>query len=169
MHPRFVSGHEGNVQIFYLRKRRANFNNLFLPVVFLESATALTPPPFSTFGPTRGPAAFIRVVGSEFVQKYLGEGPRMVRGQATHLPGPGAMSYMMRLLVGYCPPHVHVSVYFGDLMSWVSYMGFHASSVGIHFGKVYHQFIPPSVCLLRHNSRIILPRRTFKPSPVSSF
>lgn len=25
------------------------------------------------------PAAFIRVVGSEFVQKYLGEGPRMVR------------------------------------------------------------------------------------------
>lgn len=24
-------------------------------------------------------AAFIRVVGSEFVQKYLGEGPRMVR------------------------------------------------------------------------------------------
>lgn len=23
-------------------------------------------------------AAFIRVVGSEFVQKYLGEGPRMV-------------------------------------------------------------------------------------------
>lgn len=25
-------------------------------------------------------AAFIRVVGSEFVQKYLGEGPRMVRG-----------------------------------------------------------------------------------------
>lgn len=25
------------------------------------------------------PASFIRVVGSEFVQKYLGEGPRMVR------------------------------------------------------------------------------------------
>lgn len=24
-------------------------------------------------------ATFIRVVGSEFVQKYLGEGPRMVR------------------------------------------------------------------------------------------
>ena len=24
-------------------------------------------------------ASFIRVVGSEFVQKYLGEGPRMVR------------------------------------------------------------------------------------------
>jgi 26S proteasome regulatory subunit T3 len=24
-------------------------------------------------------AAFIRMVGSEFVQKYLGEGPRMVR------------------------------------------------------------------------------------------
>lgn len=24
-------------------------------------------------------AQFIRVVGSEFVQKYLGEGPRMVR------------------------------------------------------------------------------------------
>ncbi|GMP28124.1 hypothetical protein CsSME_00003801 [Camellia sinensis var. sinensis] len=25
------------------------------------------------------PVAFIRVAGSEFVQKYLGEGPRMVR------------------------------------------------------------------------------------------
>ena len=25
------------------------------------------------------PTSFIRVVGSEFVQKYLGEGPRMVR------------------------------------------------------------------------------------------
>ncbi|NXF00246.1 PRS6B protein, partial [Menura novaehollandiae] len=32
-------------------------------------------PEFSGFFP----AAFIRVVGSEFVQKYLGEGPRMVR------------------------------------------------------------------------------------------
>merc|ERR1719399_1194127 len=28
-------------------------------------------------------ASFIRVVGSEFVQKYLGEGPRMVRGLET--------------------------------------------------------------------------------------
>ena len=27
-------------------------------------------------------ASFIRVVGSEFVQKYLGEGPRMVRYQS---------------------------------------------------------------------------------------
>nr|XP_005497489.1 26S proteasome regulatory subunit 6B-like isoform X2 [Zonotrichia albicollis] len=30
-------------------------------------------------GGVSSPAAFIRVVGSEFVQKYLGEGPRMVR------------------------------------------------------------------------------------------
>ncbi|TXG46340.1 hypothetical protein EZV62_028153 [Acer yangbiense] len=30
-------------------------------------------------------AAFIRVVGSEFVQKYLGEGPRMVRDRVFRL------------------------------------------------------------------------------------
>uniref|UniRef100_A0A8C0ANQ0 ATPase AAA-type core domain-containing protein n=1 Tax=Buteo japonicus TaxID=224669 RepID=A0A8C0ANQ0_9AVES len=39
-------------------------------------------PPPQTQGPSPcgcPPAAFIRVVGSEFVQKYLGEGPRMVR------------------------------------------------------------------------------------------
>ena len=30
-------------------------------------------------GAVRVSAAFIKVVGSEFVQKYLGEGPRMVR------------------------------------------------------------------------------------------
>ena len=29
-------------------------------------------------------ASFIRVVGSEFVQKYLGEGPRMVRWCCEH-------------------------------------------------------------------------------------
>ena len=33
----------------------------------------------SFFFPVPLSAAFIRVVGSEFVQKYLGEGPRMVR------------------------------------------------------------------------------------------
>ena len=39
-------------------------------------------------------AAFIRVVGSEFVQKYLGEGPRMVRpGGARELPSPFSRSY----------------------------------------------------------------------------
>ena len=31
-------------------------------------------------------AAFIRVVGSEFVQKYLGEGPRMVRSKRERYP-----------------------------------------------------------------------------------
>lgn len=34
---------------------------------------------FQNKSPPLSAAAFIRVVGSEFVQKYLGEGPRMVR------------------------------------------------------------------------------------------
>ena len=50
---------------------KARYSKDFICVVLITSTPHVSPIPPS--------AAFIRVVGSEFVQKYLGEGPRMVR------------------------------------------------------------------------------------------
>lgn len=57
-------------------------------------------------------AAFIRVVGSEFVQKYLGEGPRMVRdvfrlGRVTVL-----RRYVAALVTSMCSSRECASNYF---------------------------------------------------------
>ena len=52
-------------------ENEARFLNDSICVVLITSTPHVSPIPPS--------AAFIRVVGSEFVQKYLGEGPRMVR------------------------------------------------------------------------------------------
>lgn len=55
----------------------SNHNIVFVCLIIMIPSSKLHICYFFLFN--RFTAAFIRVVGSEFVQKYLGEGPRMVR------------------------------------------------------------------------------------------
>ena len=62
--------HKKGTISYLFEQKLGSFLTSFFPLFFLF---------FSNYIVVYLLAAFIRVVGSEFVQKYLGEGPRMVR------------------------------------------------------------------------------------------
>lgn len=68
-------------------------------------------------------AAFIRVVGSEFVQKYLGEGPRMVRD-------------VFRLAKENAP-----AIIFIDEIDAIATKRFDAQTGGMHPSQVFLTFV----------------------------